>query len=462
VRIGLLGGTTVIAALLIVGGAPAIAQLTPEQRCLQFAANNGDFATFDPVTGICHEFGPNTNNNFPIVDPLDRDVVHEKLKRIFPRGRFNSDSDQLDDFDAEIDALRRLGLSDEAINLLFQTSDNVPNLVTARSQLGMYISHGTADASVFGGAAVTRNSGYGVSDSAGLVAPGTTAPSFKDVAGGGGVAGSYDLNLSGNQSLRFSGSFDYRRVDMTLGALAGLGLASAGSVQTDTYRFGGAVIYGLGSAYLEGKAAFDFGHGNETQTVDGSTGRFDTHGYSADLRIGNVFMLLNTLSSGTATRMPTKAPPKAAGGYAVGLDLSGHLGYSNERIDGFTDSAGFVYGADRTRYGDIGGRAKLFAVVPNNGLLWMPYVAGTVDQQFGFSSTLTIPDQVALPGGDIVSLQQAQTFLGTQLGLDIRGAGGWKIGARGFYSASSDTNITGGSAYVKIPFNYTSAVASRY
>jgi hypothetical protein len=458
-RIGLLGG--VVAALLIVGGAPALAQLTPEQRCLQFAANAGNFATFDPVTGICHEFGPNTNGGtFTTTNPLQRDLVREKLKNIIHR-RSNFDSELEEDFESEIDALRRLGLSDEAINFLFQTTDNVPNLIRARSQLGMYISPGTTEASAFGGAAVTRNRGYGVTDSAGLLAPGTTAPSFKDVAGGGGIAGSYDFNLSGNQSLRFSGFFDYKRVDATLGTVAGLGGASAGSAQSDSYRFGGAVIYGFGSAYLEGKAAFDFGHGNETQTVDGSAGRFDTHGYSADLRIGNVFVLLNTLSSGT-TRMPTKAPPKAAGGYAVGLDLSGHLGYSNDRVDGFTDSAGFIYGADRTRYGDVGGRAKLFAVVPNNGLLWMPYVAGTVDQQFGFSSTLTIPDQVALPGGDIVSLQQAQTFWGTQLGLDVRGPSGWRIGAKGFYSASSDTNITGGSVHVTIPFNYTSAVASRY
>jgi hypothetical protein len=92
----------------------------------------------------------------------------------------------------------------------------------------------------------------------------------------------------------------------------------------------------------------------------------------------------------------------------------------------------------------------------------MPYVAGTVDQRFGFSGTLNIPNQVAVPGGDLASVQEAQTFLGARWGLDARGPGGWIVGAKGFYSASSDTNTIGGMAYVTIPFNYTPTVASRY
>jgi hypothetical protein len=43
--------------------------------------------------------------------------------------------------------------------------------------------------------------------------------------------------------------------------------------------------------------------------------------------------------------MPTKAPPKSvAGGYILALDVSGHLGYSDERSDGCTDSSGFMFG----------------------------------------------------------------------------------------------------------------------
>jgi hypothetical protein len=81
-------------------------------------------------------------------------------------------------------------------------------------------------------------------------------------------------------------------------------------------------------------------------------------------------------------------------------------------------------------------------------------VTGTVDQRFAFSSTLNIPAQAALPGGDLISLQEAQTFWGGQWGLDVRGPSGWTVGAKGFYSASSDTNITGGRVYAKIPLSY--------
>lgn len=258
--------------------------------------------------------------------------------------------------------------------------------------------------------------------------------------------------------------FNYGRENFDFGTPTGLAAAviAGGSAQTDTYTFGGSFVYRINTAYLKGGAALDFGHGSETETVDGSTGSFNTRGYLTGLSIGNVFMLLNTISSGNSSGMPTKAPPKPAGGYSVGLDVSGYLAYSNEQIDGFTDSSGFIYGTDQTRYGDIGGRARLFAIVPNNGLLWMPYVACTVDQEFGFSSTLNIPIQAAVPGGDLVGLQTAQTFGGAQLGLDVRGPSGLTVGVKGFYSASADTNTTGGNIYLKIPFNYTPTVASRY
>ena len=93
---------------------------------------------------------------------------------------------------------------------------------------------------------------------------------------------------------------------------------------------------------------------------------------------------------------------------------------------------------------------------PRTSLFWaLVNISGTVDQLFSYSNTLSIPGQVALPGGDLVSLSQAQTFGGGELGLEARTLNGWTIGAKGFYTASSDTNIAGGSAFVRIPLNYT-------
>jgi hypothetical protein len=321
----------------------------------------------------------------------------------------------------------------------------------------MYVSSSTTGVTDFaagGDISLAHSSGYGITDSAGLLAPGTTTPSIRDVSSGGGIIGSYKVSgLPANQGLSFSGFFDYQRDNVSLGTIAGLAAASAGSGQTDTYTFGGSFIYNLGPTYLKGAAAYDFGHGSEALSVDGSTGGYNTQGYSADLKLGHVFVLLNTVSSDRPS-MPTKAPPKAAGGYIVGLDLSGHLGYSNQQSDGFTDSSGFTWGTDRTRYGEVGGSAKLFALIPSNGLLWMPYIAGTVDREFGFSSVLNIPTQAALVGGDVLSLQEAQTFWGTELGISVRGQSGLTFGVNGFYQASTDTNIVGGSAFVKIPFDY--------
>jgi hypothetical protein len=339
-------------------------------------------------------------------------------------------------------------------------------------QLGMYIdrvSPQDISGGAVGGGSVLRSSGYGVTDTAGALAPGTRGPSVRDVSGNGGIFGTIDatrlFGLPANQSLVLTGFFDYRHDNASLGAAPGAGalvIGNAGSLQSDTYTLGGTLFYGAGSAYLRGGAAYNFGHSNETNSLLSSAGGFNSNGYSVDANLGNVFTLLNTSGAHSPAALPTKAPPKLTGGYFVGLDLSGHIGSFDNWGDGFADSSGFIFGTNEVRSGDIGGRAELFALVPGHGLLWRPYVAGTVDQLFGFSSTLNIPSQAALPGGDLVSLQAAQTFGGAQLGLDVLGPRGLTVGVKGFYQASADTNITGGNIYLKIPFNYTPTVASRY
>jgi hypothetical protein len=307
--------------------------------------------------------------------------------------------------------------------------------------------------SVDGDGAGVHGSALRVTDAAGLLAPGSMTPSFKDTSGGGGIRGSWDGTylLPANQGLLVDGFFHYRRDDITLGAFAGL--AQAGSITTDDYTLGLSALYRLDTAYLQGAASFDFGNGNETLAADGSTGSFNTHGYSTDLTAGNIFLLFNSIGPANSPP-PTGAPPKPVDGFALALDLSGHIGYNDSRVGSFTDSTGFMFGMGQTHSGDVGGHAKLFAVVPGDGLLWMPYVAGTVDQRFGFSTTLNIPNQAALPGGDVLRLRAANTFGGGELGLDVRFASGWTVGAKGFYTASSDTSIAGGQAYVKIPLGF--------
>jgi hypothetical protein len=337
------------------------------------------------------------------------------------------------------------------------------------AHLGMYVG-GAPDQPGWGadgGGASSRGFGIRASDSAGFLTPGETI-TVRDTSGNGGIVGTFDatrfFGLPSNNSLFFTGAFNYQSDSTSLGGVSPTGVAfSTGSLQTDTYTFHGSVFYRSGTIYFRGAADYNFGRSDETNSRVGSTGSFNSNGYSVDAKLGNVFVLLNTTGVSTSAPLPTKAPPKPIGGYLIGLDLSGHVGSSGNWANGFTDSTGFIFGTAQTRSGDVGGRAELFALVPGNGLLWKPYVAGTVDQLFGFSSTLTIPSQVAQPGiTDIFSVQLARTFGGVEFGVDARGPGGWMVDVQGFYQASADTNIAGGSVTVKIPFNYTATVASRY
>jgi hypothetical protein len=333
-------------------------------------------------------------------------------------------------------------------------------------RLGMYV---VPDASIGssmtigGGGYVARNSGFGLTDTAGLVAAGALAPGFRETGAAGGVLGSYDAShLTGaNQRLIFSGLFNYTTSNAKFGstpALTALGINSAGRVERDVYGFGGSVLYAYNNFYALGKGTYEVGRGREFQTIDQSSGKFDSEGYSADLRIGHVFMLLDTTRA--AAPGYAKAPVKAESGYALGLDVSGHVGYQSMQDGGFTDSVGFTFGTERVRFGTAGGQVKLIASIQDRDLTWMPYISGTVDQQFDFRHTSFIPVQAALATGDVITFSQGNTFWGGQLGLDIRGLGGVVVGFNGFYASSSDTEIAGGRAYVKVPLG--GASTTRY
>lgn len=253
---------------------------------------------------------------------------------------------------------------------------------------------------------------------------------------------------------------------MTLGTAPGaapLVVGNAGSLGGDIYTFGGQAEYRAGTTYLRGLAEYNFGHAGEANGVTVSSGNFNTSGYRFDGTLGNAFVLFNTFGSSNPKILPTKAPPKpTSGAFLVGIDLSGHLGYSDGQSTSFTDTSGFAFGTSQTHFWDVGARAELFDYFFGYGLLWKPYVAGTVDQLFGFSSTMNIPAQATVPGGDIVSLQAAQTFGGAELGVSATGLEGWTVRVKGFYQASADTSIVGGSISLKIPFNYRPTLASRY
>jgi hypothetical protein len=332
---------------------------------------------------------------------------------------------------------------------LFGSTDN---------QLGMtVVPDGGGNGVGFGaGGSSTRTSGVGVSDSAGLLAPGSIATGFRQNSGSGGIAGSYDASslVGPNQKLLLDGAFNYTSSSLNYAG-------AAGSINSNMYDFKGSALYTNYQSYVGLSASYGFGTNHEFFAGDLSSGNYNSDSYDVDARFGHVFVLFNSIATAALPpRMSVKAPPRAVdGGYGIGLDLSGHVGYANSVARGFTDSSGFVFGDETAQGGEAGLRATLFAEVPRNGVTWSPYVTGTVDSRFDYSHVAFFPTQVALAGGDAVNFSDATTFVGAQVGLDVKAANGWTVGANGFYSHSSDTEIAGGRVYVKVPFGPATVVA---
>jgi hypothetical protein len=314
------------------------------------------------------------------------------------------------------------------------------------------VPHGSVsgDAVGYGGLSSVRNSGYTVTDSAGQVAPGTVSPSLRSNSGGGGIDAYWDFShlLSGNQRLKLGGFVDYGSMQTTVGPAPG-GAVNTANIDRNRFTMGAEVGYSVNSFFLTGVASVYTGDGRLTDNTTGGQGSFDTKGYSFDVSAGNAFTLFNSLTYSNPS-LATKAPARASGGYQIKLNLSGHAGYYSIQDDGFTDSAGFSYGAEHVKYGDMGGRASVSWFIPSGNVAWMPYVGATVDRQLGFTHTLDIPAQ----GGnaaDVINFGQDTTYWGGELGLNVATRSYVTIGLRGYVLHSSDTNVTGGSVTVKVP-----------
>jgi hypothetical protein len=166
---------------------------------------------------------------------------------------------------------------------------------------------------------------------------------------------------------------------------------------------------------------------------------------------GHVFTLVDPISGAASGRIAKGLPPAPAG-YALLLDLSGHGGYDWASSNGFTDSAGFTEGTARYQYGDVGAKARLEALVPTPGIVWIPYIEATIDQHLGTIDQLNVPAQAGVAVADLIKYSDANTFWGGRIGLSTETRSGLSLGVDGFVSASSDLNIAGGEAFIKLQF----------
>jgi opacity protein-like surface antigen len=308
----------------------------------------------------------------------------------------------------------------------------------------------------------SRGSGYRVSDSAGLIAPGTLGPAFHSIDTGGGLNLTADaaryLGLGANQHLWLGLSGD---VQSNFATFASTGTTpvnlNAGSSRSNIYTLVGSAKYQIDNFYLGGSASFDSSHTDITNNVltPGAQGQTDGRGYAVQATIGKLFPLVNTMGANPA--MAVKAPQKAPDGYALFVDASGHFGYRSEHENAFTDNTGFAYGASQLSYGDVGAQARLVAFIPDRGIAWMPFVGLTLDQRVGSRYTFDLPAQLASPA-DTLIFSPSNTFWGAEAGLDLLDIRNSKFGIRGFYQASADTQTFGGNLYLRIPFEEFAAI----
>lgn len=305
--------------------------------------------------------------------------------------------------------------------------------------LGMYVSpSGTDGVGGFGDGFGFSGKPVGISDTSGAFA-GATAPGYHGSGGGGGINGYIDVT----PQLRAGGSFDYQHVST--------GFNEGSSQGFDSYAFKGYSTYRWLQSYVTGSIMYDYMPTNFFDAGTGGTGNYNSNFFDGDISVGHVFVLIDPRGAGSRAVL-TKAPLQSSvmrDGLLFGL--SGHGGYVTGTSDGFTESTGFVWGNGNVHYGDLGIKAELQGVIPANGVIWLPYVAGTFDQLVGFSQTLDIPTQTAM-AADTLTFNQATTIWGGEAGVETQVASGWKIGAKIFDSVSSDFNIVGGTGYVKVQF----------
>jgi len=308
------------------------------------------------------------------------------------------------------------------------------------------------------GASASRSNGYRITDSAGLISTqNALTPGYRSIDSGGGVNLSFDathaLGLAGNQKLwlDLTGTVDTNFATLSATPLA-LGGANdhAGSTQQTTYTLAGSVKYEINDLYFIGSGMFDVSHAKITNNaLPGTQGQTSGNGFAVGVEAGRIFPLVNT--TGLRRDMMLKAPSRTPGGYALFLDASGHYLFSSDRLGGYADSTGFVYGALRESYSDVGGRLRLIALVPDRDFAWMPFIGATFDQQLGLKQTLDIPAQAAT-AADTLIFSPATTFWGAEAGLDLLTRGNSKFGIKAFYQASADTQSVGGTAFLRIPF----------
>jgi hypothetical protein len=255
------------------------------------------------------------------------------------------------------------------------------------------------------------------------------------------------FDLKGDsQRLTVGAYFDFNSIRANYDALT-----PGASFQRDLYSAGTNIAYDYNRSYLRAKVGGLWGDGTTTDTT--ARGSFNSTGYQASLTGGHVFPLYDTRTFASrqlyVKAVPTDAKP--TGGYFVGLDLSGTVATYHETIGSFTDSSGFINGAENLTTWTVGTRAKLYADILNNGLVWTPYVSVGVNQQVDYSHTLALVAQAGQAADTLQFAAPGQTYGIFQTGFSVLDQRGIRYGIDASYYRSSGVEGASGRAYVRFP-----------
>jgi hypothetical protein len=192
----------------------------------------------------------------------------------------------------------------------------------------------------FGDVTRTRDRGTSFTSVTGANVGQTVSSRTTDV-GGGGAYYAKSFNPSAYQTISVGGLFRYDSLKTTFDTdpLAGV-FGNAGSANRDVYTTVGFFRYRVRDTYFAGGIAGSWGHGDWTDNVTPATGSFSSNGFMSGVN--------DTL--GRSSRLAKGALPATwANGTVVKLDVSGNVGYWRDRIGGFVDSSGFVWGDEQIR-----------------------------------------------------------------------------------------------------------------
>jgi hypothetical protein len=292
---------------------------------------------------------------------------------------------------------------------------------------------------------VVHDNGSALSSASGAISGTAPAATITDVGVGTDAFynGSQMFKLGGDQRLLIGGLVQYDSIDSLS--------ANARTAHAGLYSVAAAAHYYNGSAYLIGAGSLGWGMGSFADGATGITGSFGLHSYALGISGGNRFTLLDTRTDKTPLT-DLRVGYAAPGGYALQLDLNGHLLYHNATSDAFVDSAGNAGGAGTTSILTAGSEARLAALVPMGRMTASPYVSAGIDQDVAYSNSATVPAQGGKPG-DTLYFGTPQTTFSARMGVSVQDESGFNVGLHAFASTSGQYQAAGAQVALRYVFH---------